>query len=183
MRKQKALAATLLAAQIAVLPLSTAAEPETGFGAYESADWQTRLIACDKAIYERDWYVYDRGILKAGGLNAEQAEAAYEASRESGARMLFFSALAKYDNDAYKGKLKQVDDANSAMYERDKDSAVKEYKRLGDFCLSKVYPALIASSTKAAELDKSLRNIHVPDDLMKAAKADFMAKAMKSPTE
>ncbi|CAJ0773671.1 hypothetical protein R8510_03702 [Ralstonia chuxiongensis] len=91
-----------------------------------------------------------------------------------------FGAFCRGD---YKGKLKQVDDANSAMYERDKDSAVKEYKRLGDFCLSKVYPALIASSTKAAELDKSLRNIHVPDDLMKAAKADFMAKAMKSPTE
>ena len=184
MRMHKTFAATLLAVQFVVLSPLNAAEPETGFGAYENADLQTRFIACDQAIYERDWYVYDQGILKKGGLNAEQALAAYEASRESTARMLLFSALAKYAySDDYHAKLKQVRDANYAMYMKDEDAAVKEYKRLGDFCLYNVYPAVVASSPNIAEVDKVGRNIDIPEDMMKAAKADFMARAMKVPTE
>lgn len=184
MRMHKTFAATVLAVQFVVLSPLNAAEPETGFGAYENADLQTRFIACDQAIYERDWFVYEQGILKKGGLNSEQALAAFATTQENTIRMLFFSALAKYAySDDYHAKLKQVRDANYAMYVKDEDAAVKEYKRLGDFCLYNVYPAVVASSPKVAEIDKGLRNIQIPEDVMKAAKAEFMAKAMKAPTE
>ncbi|QUP53643.1 hypothetical protein GO998_07665 [Ralstonia syzygii] len=122
---KKTVLAVLLVAQAIGLPHASAADTEGGFGPYENADWQTKFVVCEKAIYERDWYVYDRDLLVKGGLTTEQAEAAYEAMKESSMRMIFFNALARStDNDVYYGKQKQVEDAMFAMYEESKDAAV-----------------------------------------------------------
>lgn len=178
---KKTLLATLLVAQMMALSHANAAEADGDFGAYDNADWQTRFLACESAIYERDWYIYEHGILKKGGLDTQQAEAAYEAMRESSTRMLFFHALGQdVDRDAYSGKRKQVEETMFAMYEKDKDSAVQEYKRLGDYCLFRVYPSVIAYSAKFSEVDKLVRSLPAPEDLMKSAKAEFMERAMKA---
>lgn len=180
MRMMKSLFAVLFFAQAMWLPHAMAVNVEDGFGAYKDADGQTKLVACEKAIYERNWFTYDRDLLLKGGLNTQQAEAVYEAMKEANLRELFFTALARgTDNDAYSGKLQQVDASMFDMYEQDAAAAVREYKRLGEYCLTQVYPALIAHSSELAELDKSVRSTPIPEELAKAAKAEVITRATK----
>lgn len=163
------------------LPHAIAADNQADFGAFfENADSQTSFIACKQAIYERDWYLYDRDLLQKGGLNTQQAEASYLAMRESQMRMIYFGKLAQgMDDDAYSARERQVDAVMLAMFERDKPAAVREYKRIGEYCLNQVYPALISRSTALAELDRAIRSIPMPEELEKAAKAEFIEHATK----
>ncbi|KVG72747.1 hypothetical protein [Burkholderia ubonensis] len=178
---KKLLFAALMVAQAMGLPHANAADAEEGFGTYEAADWQTRFVACKKAIYERNWYVYGRDLLRNGGLSTQQAETAFEAWNEAKMRETFFHVMAQsVDRDAYSIKLKQVEDSDSAMFEKDEAAAVREFKRLADYCLFRVYPALIADSSNFAELDKAIRATPIPEDLKKAAKAEFIEKATKA---
>ncbi len=170
-----------MVAQSMGLPRANAADAEEGFGTYETADWQTRFAACEKAIYERNWYTYDRDLLRKGGLSTQQAETAFEAMNEANMREIFFHAMAQgVDRDAYSIKLKQVDDADYAMFERDEAAAVREFKRLADYCLFRVYPALIAYSSDFAEVDKAIHATSIPEEMKQAAKAEFMKKATKA---
>lgn len=178
---KRTLLAALFVVQATGLPHAMAAGVDDGFGAYKDADWQTKFVAFEKAIYERNWFTYDRDLLLKGGLNTQQAEAVYEAMREASMRMIFFTALARgTDNEAYSGKSQQVDAANFGMYERDAAAAVREYKRLGEYCLTYVYPALIARGSALAELDKSVRSTPIPEELARAAKAEFIKQATKA---
>lgn len=176
----KFLLAVLFVAQAMWLPHAMAANVDDGLGAYKDADGQTKLVACEKAIYERNWYTYDRDLLLKGGLNTQQAEAVYEAMKEENVRELFFTVLARgIDYDAYSGKLQQVDASMSDMYEQDAAAAVREYMRLGEYCLTQVYPALVARNSELAELDKSVRSTPIPEELARAAKAEVIARATK----
>jgi len=176
----KSLLTVLFITQAMRLSHAMAADVGDGFGAFKDVDTQTKLVACEQAIYERNWYVYDLDLLVKGGLNTQQAEAAYETMHEAVSRQLFFSILAQsIDKDAYSGKLRQVDASMLEMYEQDDEAAVQEYKRLGEYCLTRIYPALIASKGDLAELEKLVRNIPISEELARAAKADFIMKATK----
>ncbi|WP_423378739.1 hypothetical protein [Burkholderia sp. LMG 32019] len=176
----KSLVAALFVAQAIWVPYALAIDVDDGFGSYKDADQQTKLIACEKAIYERNWFTYERDLLLKGGLSTQQAEAAYEEMKEASLREMFFTALARRaDDDAYSGRLKQVDASMFDMYERDAAAAVQEYKRLGEYCLTHVYPTLIARNSELAELDTSIRSLRIPGELAKAAKAEFIMSATK----
>lgn len=65
----KPLLAVLFIAQAMWLSHAMAADVEDGLGAFREVDDQTKLVACEKAIYERNWFTYDRDLLVKGGLN------------------------------------------------------------------------------------------------------------------
>ncbi len=102
---------------------------------------------------------------------------------EAVSRELFFNIVAQHiDKDAYSGNLQRVNASMLEMYEQDAEAVVQEYKRLGEYCLTRIYPALIASRDDLAELDKLVRNIPIAEELAREAKADFITKATKGAT-
>lgn len=147
------------------------------FGWFDSADAQTKYVACEKAIYEWDYYE-QKNVWQTGNMSAADAETAYATAMEALKRQVFYHVLAQtIDLNAYALTEKKVNDIFYAEYDKDASNAQREYNRLGEFCLYTVYDRLMASSSEAQKADTAVRGIVILPSLRERAKAEFIKMA------
>lgn len=148
-----------------------------GYGAFASADVQTELVACEKAIYESNWH-FETSVYQHGNMSDSDAELAYEKSWEANLREIFFHVVAQsIDLDAYSAKEKKVSDMMQDMYMKDSEAARREYDRLGEFCLHTEYDRVKALDNGFEKIDRYIRRPIAPQEMMEKAKIDFIEHA------